>query len=153
MMRREGSHASVLVVEDDEDIRTLTMELLLGAGYNPIAACNGQEALDKLASATQVPVLILLDVMMPVMDGRSFRAHQLRIAAFAPIPVIITSAYSPLEQLARELDAAAFVQKPADINVLLDLVRMHQTHRPDSVPPADAGAEQRASAGTAKTCG
>jgi CheY-like chemotaxis protein len=60
----------VLVVEDDLEIRESMMEILEEHGYEPVGAENGLEALDKLRSSGPLPCLILLDLMMPRMDGR-----------------------------------------------------------------------------------
>lgn len=81
----------VLVVEDEAPARA-GMELLLrGAGYEAVGAPNGQEALDMLRSGVR-PRVILLDLLMPVMDGWTFRREQLRDPQLAHIPVIVLSA-------------------------------------------------------------
>ena len=80
-----------MVVEDETAARA-GMELLLrGAGYEAVSAPNGQEALDLLRSGVRARV-ILLDLMMPVMDGWTFRREQLRDPQLAHIPVIVLSA-------------------------------------------------------------
>src|SRR5881392_3915466 len=86
----------VLVVEDDEDIRDSLVEFLGDEGYEARGAGNGREALSLLAAIAPPPCLIILDLMMPVMDGRTFREEQLRRPDVADIPVIVISAYRDL---------------------------------------------------------
>ena len=66
----------VLVVEDEEMIRDSLVEILADSGYDAIAAVDGRDALDKLRTGSPRPCLILLDLMMPIMDGWSFREQQ-----------------------------------------------------------------------------
>jgi CheY-like chemotaxis protein len=82
----------VLLVEDDYDLRDATTDALEQGGYRTVAVLNGQEALEWLADAAHRPSLILLDLMMPVMDGWQFREEQLKNPAFASIPVAVLSA-------------------------------------------------------------
>jgi DNA-binding response OmpR family regulator len=104
----------VLVVEDDPTIRSGMVTLLERAGYAPICAANGQEALDLLRSGVRVKA-ILLDLMMPVMDGWTFRREQLRDPHLAHIPVIVLSAlhHGWVEGI------PPTVPKPIDFNHLL----------------------------------
>jgi CheY-like chemotaxis protein len=81
----------VLIVEDERAARLGMEEILHVAGYAPVSAPNGQEALDLLRSGVPARA-ILLDLMMPVMDGWAFRREQLRDPYLAHIPVIVLSA-------------------------------------------------------------
>jgi CheY-like chemotaxis protein len=81
----------VLIVEDERAARLGMEEILHVAGYAPVCAPNGQEALDLLRSGVPARA-ILLDLMMPVMDGWAFRREQLRDPYLAHIPVIVLSA-------------------------------------------------------------
>ena len=63
------SHSTILLIEDDDSIREITQELLESEGYGVSTAANGQAALENLAKMEPLPCLILLDLMMPVMDG------------------------------------------------------------------------------------
>jgi CheY-like chemotaxis protein len=81
----------VLIVEDERAARTGMEKILLLAGYAPVSAENGQEALELLRSGVPASV-ILLDLIMPVMDGWAFRREQLRDPRLAHIPVIVLSA-------------------------------------------------------------
>ena len=113
----------VLVVEDDPDLRHLMSRLLALEGFEPLVAANGREALDLLR-AVPLPRLILLDLMMPVMDGWQFRAEQRADPALAEIPVVLTTAVPHTERF-NELHAAAILQKPWDLGELLDIVRRY----------------------------
>lgn len=113
----------VLVIEDDEMIRESLMELLEDHGYQTDGAGHGREALDKLlAPTTAPPCLIVLDLMMPIMDGREFRRQQLADPALSQIPVVIMSAYRDFEQLADELAPVGMFRKPLKVQELLDVV-------------------------------
>jgi CheY-like chemotaxis protein len=81
----------VLVVEDEPAARAGMQQLLCAAGYDALSAANGQEALELLRSGVRAKA-ILLDLMMPVMDGWAFRREQLRDPRLAHIPVIVLSA-------------------------------------------------------------
>src|ERR1022692_5028349 len=79
----------VLIVEDDEDIRESLQDFLQDHNYQTIGAVNGRDALKRLAASDLRPCAIILDLMMPVMDGRAFREEQLRSPALAEIPTIL----------------------------------------------------------------
>jgi CheY-like chemotaxis protein len=81
----------VLVVEDEAAARAGMEQLLRASGYEAVGAANGQAALELLRSGVR-PRVILLDLMMPVMDGWAFRREQLRDPQLAHIPVIVLSA-------------------------------------------------------------
>jgi len=120
--------ATVLVVEDDACIRDLVLELLGGEGWKVVGAGNGEEALRRLREGPVRPELILLDLMMPVMDGWQFRAEQLRDPTLAQIPVVLMSA-SP-EEVAAEVSVDDRVPKPFDIDALLRAVTRHVSRSP-----------------------
>ncbi|TMQ11397.1 MAG: response regulator [Deltaproteobacteria bacterium] len=114
----------VLVVDDDRDIRDTVVELLEDHGYQAIGASNGREALDVLRTSAPPPCLILLDLMMPVMDGRGFREEQLKNPAWTEIPVIVISAYNDVEVQARAL-AVDHLRKPLGMRPLMEAVKRH----------------------------
>jgi CheY-like chemotaxis protein len=117
-----------MVVEDDFAIRETMTEVLEGEGFTVTCACNGAEALDRL-DAGNPPGLILLDLMMPVMDGWAFRVAQRLDPRFAAIPVIVLSAGFGRDDRLDVLGAAAFLPKPFELGSLLDAVeRVVQTH-------------------------
>jgi CheY-like chemotaxis protein len=114
---------SVLIVDDDPAIRDVLTELLTDEGYAAIAAPHGADA---LASLEQIrPCLILLDLMMPVMDGFAFRAVQRSDPQLAEIPVIVLSAFPASIEAAAELDAAAYLRKPVRLDRLLATVERY----------------------------
>ena len=115
----------IFVVEDEEMIRDSIVEFLDEHGYQAVGAADGQDALEKLAVADLLPCLILLDLMMPVMDGRSFREEQLRTPDIARIPVVLFSAYRDLTKIAADLHAAGYLDKPLKLANLLRLVQEH----------------------------
>ena len=92
------------------------------AGYAVSAAGNGQEALIALRAGGSRPDLILLDLMMPIMNGFEFREEQLKDAQLAPIPVVLISADSDVKGKAARLSTAAFMGKPIKIEALLDVI-------------------------------
>jgi len=115
------SSVLLLVVEDDHDVREALTELLREAGYAVAWAPDGDEALRALSAGLR-PAAILLDLMMPVMDGFEFRARQRSDPALAAIPVILMTADRTVDAEARALEVAARVTKPARVDDLLDVV-------------------------------
>ena len=110
----------VLVVDDDPELREATSELIEDAGYEVEQAANGAEALARLR-ASDPPSLVLLDMMMPVMDGWELLSQRKQDARLRGIPVIVVSADDSAK--ARAVDADGFVQKPFVRSELTDLVR------------------------------
>jgi two-component system response regulator MprA len=113
----------VLVVEDEEMIRDSVIEFLDDQGFEAFGASDGREALDKLTNGQPLPCLILLDLMMPVMDGRAFRERQLQDPELAEIPVLVFSAYQDVAVTANELGVAGYLAKPVDLSRLLRLIQ------------------------------
>ena len=113
----------ILVVEDDADIREATIELLVDHGFDAVGAANGREALEQLRASTNLPCLIFLDLLMPVLDGRGFREEQRRRPELAHIPVVVVSARADSARHAAELDAAAFIDKPVTAGELVRVAR------------------------------
>jgi CheY-like chemotaxis protein len=116
-----GGTALVLVVEDDLDIREVMRMVLEASGYEVLEAGDGAEAL--VVARAHRPRLILLDLMMPGMDGFQFRESQLRDPAIAAIPVVIVSGGGALPQKAAELGAAGYLVKPTDLQRLLAMMQ------------------------------
>lgn len=107
---------NVMVVEDDRDTREMLCRFLQLEGYGVETAANGRQALDRLTSGVEACVIVL-DLMMPVMDGWQFRQEQVRHADLAKIPVIVVSA-AGRERIAR-IDANEVLSKPVDLDELL----------------------------------
>lgn len=108
----------ILVVEDDRDVRDAVIDVLRDAGYGVVWAGDGEQAIQLLRTGVR-PAAILLDLMMPGMDGFQFRTEQQRDPAVAGIPVILLSATRYVERDAAALGAAAMVAKPAATEDLL----------------------------------
>jgi CheY-like chemotaxis protein len=115
----------VLVVDDEDTIRDTLVDILGGNGYVAVGATDGEDALRKLRAPGEPWDLILLDLTMPVMDGATFRDEQRRDPALAAIPVVVVSAYRDVAAKAADLRAAAYLSKPLNVPLLLDLLRTH----------------------------
>lgn len=115
---------AILVVEDDDDVREITIELLESLGYAALPARHGKEALDQLHAGLR-PCVILLDLMMPVMDGWTFCEELQKDEALAVIPVVVASAASDQQPRNACLHAVGYFTKPIDLNELLAAVRRH----------------------------
>jgi serine/threonine-protein kinase RsbW len=115
------SDRPILVVEDDDVTREVQCLLLQGAGFSVLAARNGREALDQMHSGLR-PRLILLDLAMPVLDGYTFRAEQMRDPELEDIPVVVCSALADLQR-AGWLRPAALLAKPVEFERLAGTVR------------------------------
>ncbi len=118
----DDAPGTVLLVEDDFDLRDALVPILEDEGHRVVSAANGKEALDRLHDMPK-PSVILLDLMMPVMSGEEFRAEQLRDPALASIPVVVVSARPHIEERAARLGAAGCLQKPFEVEHLLEMVR------------------------------
>jgi len=110
----------VLVVDDDPDMAAICSLVLESEGYATDVASNGAEAYDTLTSE-DVDV-VLLDVMMPVLDGISVCKMVKRDPRMQDLPVIIMSASEMLREEAKKCCADAVIEKPFDIDVLLETV-------------------------------
>ena len=109
----------VLIVDDDPDLQDAICETLEGGGHAATCVSNGRQALEYLQTGTPT-CLILLDLMMPVMNGWEFREQQLRDAAIASIPVVVISAHDGGER--EELSPDGFLRKPIRAEDLLRVV-------------------------------
>src|SRR3954470_15283551 len=107
-MHSADSQCPVLIVEDDEDLRDMMAQLLTIEGFEPATVANGREALEYLQTSEK-PHVILLDLMMPVMDGWEFRRQQKADPDLARVPVIVLSALD--QARASTADPAAFLHK------------------------------------------
>lgn len=113
----------ILVIEDAADIQFLLKQLFELEGYDVLGALNGQEALDLLHSSSELPNLILLDLMMPVMDGYQFRRKQEVDPRLAHIPVVVITADGDAPAKMMKVGAKDYVKKPVEIDHLLDVVK------------------------------
>ena len=113
-----GRH--ILLVEDDYAIRETVAEVLQGEGFEVTCAANGEEALRRLGEDAAQPGVILLDLMMPVMDGWTFRTAQRRDPRISDIPVVVVSADAG--GTTAGMAPAAVLPKPFDLDRLLSVV-------------------------------
>jgi CheY-like chemotaxis protein len=116
IVRVSAHFASVLVVEDDRDIREAVSAMLEAEGYTVLSAENGEQALTVLAKGQ--PCVVLLDLMMPVMDGWDFMRAVKEDGRFEDMPVVVCSAYS--ERMAKGVRRV--LKKPLDVDKLLAAV-------------------------------
>ena len=112
----------VMLVEDDEQTRTCLGEILQIEGFSVVSFGNGLEAMDYLAHSPP-PRLIILDMRMPLMDGKEFRSEMLRDPHLATSPVIVVTAYEP--SAAARLSVSRVFRKPVDIGALVETVRQY----------------------------
>ena len=124
----------LLVVDDDAGVREMLCEVIAEAGYRVAAVEDGREALLHL-QANPPPFLILLDLMMPVMDGRQFRREQRRQPELATIPVAVLSADTQLER-DDDLRDTRRLSKPIDLDQLLDVIRSYDERQAHPRPMA-----------------
>ncbi len=114
----------ILVIEDDASIRELLVELLESEGYEVGSAINGLEGL-KYLKENKIPDLILIDLMMPVMDGYSFRSEQLKNAKWSHIPVVVMSAEANTKDKMKNYQITSFLSKPVELETVLKTVSQH----------------------------
>ena len=111
----------IFIVEYDAAIRQAFVEILEQEGYGVESFSDGQQAIDRLY-ATPEPCLILLDMLMPVMNGEEFMEHFHKLpATILPIPVFLVSATSNASQSGR-IGCKGFMKKPVDLEALLLIV-------------------------------
>jgi len=116
-----STNAPILIVDDDDDIRELIKVFLEAEGYRVNGATDGLDAWEQVQSGLQ-PSLILLDLMMPRMDGEQF-LKKLRSCHLSEIPVIILSGNISAKEKSSGLKASCFLTKPVEIDELLNAVR------------------------------
>jgi two-component system chemotaxis response regulator CheY len=122
MVLLDPGNRTVLIVEDDEQVRDAIAEALMDEGYTVRIAGNGREALEALRATSQRPRLILLDLMMPVMDGWEFLRERERQPSLAEIPVCAVSAAETLPD-----DVEHQIRKPFRLEDLLEVVARYMT--------------------------
>jgi CheY-like chemotaxis protein len=114
----------ILLVEDDHALRQSLSEVLRDAGYGVECVDNGREALEYL-DANPHPCVVLLDLMMPVMNGWEFREEQLRRPGISTIPVVILTADGHADRRAEALGADGFLRKPVKLDRLFGLLERY----------------------------
>lgn len=111
----------ILIVEDDNDIRENLKDFLEIEGHSVLTATNGKEGLEALEKSPK-PDLILLDLMMPIMNGFEFAEHLKANKLFHEVPIIIMSADNQCEKKVAILGIKNIIKKPFELNDLIDLV-------------------------------
>jgi CheY-like chemotaxis protein len=122
MIAAKATDMNVLIVEDDDLTREALESILTSNGCTAAGVANGREAINYLHRNPR-PDLILLDMMMPVMNGWEFRSQQKRDPELAPIPVVVCSAVGDIQQEVSLVGAEGCLQKPINADQLLDTVR------------------------------
>jgi CheY-like chemotaxis protein len=118
------NRARVMLIDDDDDIREIAMLVLEAAGYDVVTATDGIDALEKLDTADE-PAVIVLDWMMPRMDGEQF-LETLHAGPNASVPVIVLTGHAGTGR-ASDLGAAEIITKPPELSDLLDAVGRYAT--------------------------
>jgi CheY-like chemotaxis protein len=114
----------VFIVEDDKSIRETFEEALKSEGFEVETFADGQKAIDRLKTSPE-PCLVLLDMLMPVMNGEEFMNHFHQLpATILPIPVFLVSATSS-SAVALKLGCSGFMKKPVDLEALLIIVHTY----------------------------
>jgi CheY-like chemotaxis protein len=113
-----------LIVDDDNDVRSTICEILEDNQYHAIGAINGQDALERLRTTSPKPCVILLDLMMPVMDGWQFLNAHASEAELRSIPVVVVSAHPSARGTAGEMNAEC-LRKPFLFISLLETVERY----------------------------
>ena len=120
MKGRTHLKKQILIVDDDDGIQETLQAALEDEGYEAICAEDGVSALEKLETATTA--LILLDLMMPRMDGYTFAQHLRQRGRLPAIPLLVLTAHGQAAQRARQLGANDYLEKPFEIELLLEKV-------------------------------
>lgn len=116
--------SDVLLIDDEPDLRECIAELLEGEGYSVKQAENGKTALELLKSGHTAKVIVL-DYMMPVMDGKTFCEHALNENLISGIPIILLTAANVPAEMAADMQVAAQLEKPIDIEKFLNAVKAY----------------------------
>ena len=117
----------ILTVDDDEDIRYSISEMLELEGFEAVWAKNGQVALDYMMAIPdgELPDLVLLDYMMPVMNGQDFCDRKAKLSRLSKIPVVMMTASGNLVNVMDKIDdrAGGYMAKPMDIDTVVKMVK------------------------------
>jgi two-component system chemotaxis response regulator CheY len=114
---------AILIVDDELSIREMMADLRADEGYSVQTAIDGVDALAQLHTSSDLPELIVLDLMMPRMNGWEFRAALRQDPALASIPVVVLSAHPDVAQMSQTLSVAEYLPKPIHIDRLLAIIQ------------------------------
>jgi CheY-like chemotaxis protein len=127
---------TILIVDDDEGFRDALAEIFKDEGYEVAMSSNGRQAIELLLGGLR-PLAILLDVMMPVMNGADFRAAQLRMAEVRAIPVAVLSASGiSRKEITAKFGAVEYIPKPMSAQTVLTFIERCR-------PPRTAGRDKQ----------
>jgi CheY-like chemotaxis protein len=115
----------VLIVDDDADIRTALAMVLSSRGYRSAEASQGQHAIEQLTEGGLRPSVILLDLMMPVMNGWDFMVAAAKDEALARIPVVVLTGYRAMAEKRPLPGVVALLAKPPDVEELMAIVQRY----------------------------
>ncbi len=120
MSESKAVSKTILIVEDDEDIRNLYIEILNGEGFKVLAAASGEEALEILNKLERDPCLILTDFMMPGMTGEELIKIIRKEDLLMSLPIVMISAKPLGHEVTKGID---FLKKPLDVDTIIDKVK------------------------------
>ena len=120
----------ILIVDDELDVRTLLTEVLREEGYEVATAADGTEALDYLRAAPTLPCLIMLDLVMPNVDGWQFIEERSHDPGLARIPVVLISGQVAARETARSLGLASYIEKPIELATIRDMLARMRANIP-----------------------
>jgi CheY-like chemotaxis protein len=123
-MNMQSSQGTILLVEDDFVLRTSLAELLISHGYAVDCAAHGLEAFQRLNSERGRPAVIVLDLMMPYMDGLEFRRLQRALPSMSDVPVVVLTANGRSAADAEKMDVHETFYKPVNTSRFLETIRM-----------------------------
>jgi two-component system response regulator CpxR len=121
----------ILIVDDDLDIREVLAETLAEEGFDVVTATNGLEAIQVIRSMKPPPSIILLDLMMPIMDGYGFLEQRDKDAQLASIPIAIITAGRGVDR-SRLGSGAVIIPKPIDLPTLVGVLHRHLGSGPEN---------------------
>jgi two-component system, chemotaxis family, chemotaxis protein CheY len=116
----------ILVVDDEDPVRTLLVDILADAGHITLSAINGREAIACLRRHKTRIQLVLLDVMMPSVNGWDVLKELQRDPTLAAIPVVMMTAGGNVRQKAQERGASGYLPKPTDLDMLLEMIERYE---------------------------
>lgn len=116
-------HPSVLIVDDNDDVRDVLAFYVSREGYDVDTARDGAEALEKMRATC--PCIVVLDLAMPGMTGADFRFAQLADRDIKHVPVVVCSATIDIREASHRIGAVAFAEKPIEAGALMAMIRAH----------------------------
>ena len=122
LQMKSNSSKLILVVDDSTDNQDLLKMLLVAKGYNVYCVSNGKEALSLLSELSHLPDLILLDALMPIMDGHEFRVEQGKNDRIKHIPVVVMTGDTDEDMDEKMNHPSQIIMKPFDIAKLVESV-------------------------------